>query len=141
MRSHDYITPMGWVEEIDELHVFFETYFLGTEASLDRLESVLAPSFSMVNASGTEWDRAKTIAAVRAARGHATSLRITTSGHRLLYEGDGCLVARYVEEHRLAERSNCRVSTVVFVTDDRAPNGVSWLRVHETWCPQELAGS
>jgi len=49
---------MRWSEEIDGLHAFFEAYFLGTESSLDRVEAVLAPDFSIVGPHGVESDDA-----------------------------------------------------------------------------------
>lgn len=126
------MTP-GWHLEIDELHAFFEAYFLGHENSLERAESVLADDFAIVGPDGVEVDRAGTIAMLKAGHARAESITITTSEHQLLFESDELVVASYVEHHQLAERQNERLSTVCFVPAAMAPNGVRWFRVHETW--------
>ena len=130
---------MNWRTEIDDLHAFFEAYFLGTESSLSRLEHVLHPSFSMVGPRGEALDRAGTIAVVSNGHGHTSSLEISITDHRLLHETDDLLVASYIEHHQLTERSNHRLTTVLFAKTPESPNGVSWLRVHETWIDREPA--
>ena len=124
---------MRWREEIEELHEFFEAYFLGTESSLDRVDRVLSPTFTIVGPHGVESDRAATMQALVEGHGHTTSLRITTTDHRRILADGNVVIASYIEHHELAERSNHRLSTVVFTLDDDAPNGLRWEHVHETW--------
>ena len=124
---------MNWQAEIEELHELFEAYFLGTENSLDRVEAALAPDFTVVGPHGVTSSRADTMQALRAGHGHTDSLEITVTELSLLVETADTLVAQYVENHALADRTNHRVSTVVFTNDDNAPNGLLWRRVHETW--------
>jgi hypothetical protein len=122
-----------WREEIEELHAFFEAYFLGALASLDRADAALAPDFTMCGPYGTVSNRSDTMAALLAGHAHTTSLVITTSEHRLLATSGDLVVASYVEHHQLSDRSNQRHTTVVFEQASSAPNGLKWLRVHETW--------
>jgi hypothetical protein len=122
-----------WSDEITELHDFFEAYFRGTETSLDRVEAVLAAPFSIVGPDGTESDRASTIAMLRAGHEEVRELDMSTSDHRLLLDSGDALVATYVEHHHLDAGDTRRHSTVVFTRDASTPNGVKWLRVHETW--------
>lgn len=124
---------MKWHEEIDQLHEFFEAYFLGEQTSLERAEAVLAPEFTIVGPHGIESDRAQTIQMLRDGRAHTTDLTITTSDHRLVAQAADLLVATYLEHHRLSDGENRRLSTVVFVPEPDAPNGLLWLRVQETW--------
>ena len=124
---------MDWQREIDELHHFFEAYFLGTEDALDRVEAALGPAFTFVGPDGDQTDRQATIDRIEAGHGHASQLRITTTEHHLLHETDEVVVASYVERHELSASSNRRLSTVVFTVDPDGPNGLRWLRVHETW--------
>ncbi len=124
---------MRWREEIDELHRFFEAYFLGTESSIERAEAVFAPEFSFVGASGTESDRDNTLQMIRDGHAHTSNLTITTSDHRLVLQTADVIVATYIEHHQLSEGINHRLSTVVFVPDPTAPNGLLWKHVHETW--------
>jgi len=124
---------MDWRTEIIELHGFFERYFIGTEDSIARFENALADDFSMVDPSGNDYDRAAVLDVVRDGHGHTSSLVITTSDHRLLATHEETIVAQYIETHELAERTNRRKTTAVFVADRTTPNGLAWLRVHETW--------
>ncbi|MEM9893476.1 MAG: DUF4440 domain-containing protein [Actinomycetota bacterium] len=123
----------AWHREIDELHAFFEAYFLGTTDSMDRVEEALADDFTIVGAHGLTSDRVATVDAIRDGHEHMRSLRIVCSRHRLLAETDDVVVAAYVETHELADKTNHRQSTVVFRRDDDGPNGLRWVRVHETW--------
>jgi len=124
---------MRWREEIDELHAFFEAYFLGTESSLERVEAALAPDFTMVGTNGVESDRESTMRMILAGHGHTVNLSITTSDHRLILQSGDTVVATYIEQHELSDGGTRRLSTVIFTADAAAPNGVLWLRVHETW--------
>ena len=124
---------MRWREEIVQLHDFFETYFLGTETSLERVEAVFAPEFTVVAASGIESDRESTMQMLVDGHAHTSDLKITTTDHRLILQTEDAIVASYIEHHELSQRDNHRLSTVVFVADSTAPNELLWLRVHETW--------
>ena len=127
-----------WRQEIEELHDVFETYFLGTTDSLDRVEAVLSDDFTIVGPHGVTSSRADTVKALRAGHAHTSSLRITITDARLLVAEADVLVASYVENHELATGTNHRQSTVVFSqagADGAAPNGLLWRRVHETWLP------
>ncbi len=125
----------AWLDEIVQLHAFFEAYFLGSvpQDDLGRMDAVLSPGFTHLGPHGAVSDRAGTIAAVRAGYAHTQSLEITITEPQLLAEGDGLIACRYVENHALTAGSNHRWSTAVFEANDIAPNGVAWLTVHETW--------
>ena len=137
MSDHGYRERMNWIAEVDELHAFFEAYFLGRIDSLDRFESVLAPGFTIVDPTGSVQTRAETLESVRSAHAHTNQLSIVTSDHSLLYEQDGFVLGRYIETHHLTERTNRRLSTVGFVAALDKPNGLAWVTVHETWLDRE----
>lgn len=125
-----------WATEIDELHAFFQAYFLGTIPAddLGRFAEVLDPSFTIVAPDGSVSDRAATLEAVGQGHAHTTDLTVTTRDHRLIHADDSTVTASYIEHHGWADgRENERLSTVVFRTHPASPNGVRWLRVHETW--------
>lgn len=127
----------NWQREIDELHAFFESYFLGRTASIARVDAVLAPEFTMAGPDGSVGDRATTMQAIEAGHGHTDHLTIRCSDHLLLCESDPLVVAQYIEHHELRDRSNHRRTTVVFRRDATAPNGLVWVRAHETWIPPD----
>jgi hypothetical protein len=128
---------MDWVSEIVQLHAFFQGYFLGELDEIERFESVLHDDFSMIDPSGSYSTRSEILARVRAGHAHTKSLEIVTSDHALVSRMSDVVVARYVETHHLHERSNHRITSVVFVADHHATNGVSWLHAHETWLDRE----
>ena len=132
VMGHDE-TMANWQIEIEELHDIFEAYFLGKLDSLERVEAALAATFTIVGPHGIESTRADTMLALRAGHGHTSSLRITISDPVLLLETPDIVMARYIENHQLADRTNHRLSTVVFTRSESAPNGLQWCRVHETW--------
>ncbi len=132
-----------WVTEIDELHAFFEAYFLGTLPADDvsRFAGVLDDAFTIVAPNGSMSTRAETIAAVSAGHAHTTDMSLTTKDHALIHADDTTVIASYVEHHGWTDgRENERLSTVVFRVDDAMPNGLRWLRVHETWTVHESLG-
>lgn len=119
--------------EIVEVHEFFEQHYLGTDRGLGRIESVFADDMTFVGPDATESDRSTVIEMVRAGFAHTDSLKIGIEDVRVLVESDELVLARYVESHELASRTNRRLSTVVFRRDESAPNGLLWVSVHETW--------
>ncbi len=124
---------MDWVAEVEQLHEFFEAYFLGETDSIERLEAVLAAGFTMAGPDGRVSSRAEIIQMVVDGHAHTSSLTIETTGHRLVVERDGIVVGTYVETHHLADRRNDRLTTAVFEADPATPNGVRWLHAQETW--------
>ncbi|MGI9605191.1 MAG: DUF4440 domain-containing protein [Acidimicrobiales bacterium] len=122
-----------WRREVDELHQFFEDWFHGRPASIDRFVSVLADEFEMIDPRGGRHDRATIIAMIEHARGSEDSVRIRVSDHQLVAASGEVLVGRYVEHHEDSSDPSRRVSTVVFELSAAAPNGVRWRSVHETF--------
>ncbi len=127
------MTEPAWKLEIIALHDLFETYFLGETDDLTRVDAVLAADFSMVGPDGTSSIRAEVMAAITAGHGHSSSLTINTLDHQLVASDPAMLIAEYIEEHVLSDRTNRRRSTVVFTPDEAAPHGLVWRRVQETW--------
>ncbi|MEM9562830.1 MAG: DUF4440 domain-containing protein [Actinomycetota bacterium] len=131
---------MDWRAEIDELHEFFQMYFLGgvDVSALDRVEVALHTDFTFVGPHGDEAERQAVIDRIAAGHGHTSELTISTTEHALVHHGGDVVVARYVEGHHLADgQANRRLSTVVFLVDPDGPNGLRWLRVHETFIESE----
>ncbi len=132
---------MGWQDEIIRLQDFLEAYYLGQETSLSPVEQALHPAFTYAGPNGETADREATLEMIRQGHGHTVRLRIVTSNHELLHETPEVIVAGYVERHELSRGDNERLCTVIFVVDRQAPNGVRWLRTHESWIRRFSDGS
>lgn len=123
--------------EIVELHQFFEAWLAGNSPNSDdgfrRFEDVLAVDFTIVTPDGTELDRDTLVNSLRQAHGARPSLKIWVEGIQLLRHESPILMARYEECQVSLESSTRRISTVLFQKSAASPNGLTWLRVHETW--------
>lgn len=131
--------------EIDELHRFFEDWFVGslpaTDEAFQRFEDVLASDFVIIGPGGLELERAAILDRVRGAHasrsGGEFSIWIENARVRECLV-DRCLVT-YEEWQRAGDEPRGRFSSVVFGVRADAPNGVEWRHVHETWLPADGA--
>jgi hypothetical protein len=126
--------------EVIALHAAFEAWLGGsgpaTDAAFARIEAALAPSFSMVGPDGAAHARGAVIAALRAAhgaKGRRGPFRIGIAEVELLHLEPPLAVLRYVEDQRQGDARTSRRSMALFRASGRAPAGVEWLTVHETW--------
>jgi hypothetical protein len=125
------------LREIIDLHQFFQAWFVGDlsreDASFEYLESALADDFTLVRPNGTEVDRSTILTAAREAWGSRAGLHISIEAVEVIAAEATLIVARYDEsEQEHGEKISRRVSTVVFRRSEHHPNGLAWLRVHET---------
>jgi hypothetical protein len=124
-----------WEREIRQLHEFFEGWLDGslpdTDAAFARLTEALAPDFTMIVPEGETIDRSELLTRLRPANGRAPR-RITIDETHLIGQSGDMIVAAYTETHKRPDKERSRVSTVVFVKDGAAPNGLRWLHIQET---------
>lgn len=134
-------------DEIVELHVFLERWSNAempqTDRSFERFDRVIDPSFLIIGPDGGSAGREPIVAAIRAAYGRWKDRpgRIRIENVRLREAGDGLALATYEEWHDFEAESRGRLSTVLFRSDPRAPNGLVWVHLHEVWLPTPTAGS
>jgi len=126
----------NWIAEINELHEVFVDHFLGTTNNLARVEAALAEDFSIVSPSGRTATRQDTLDGLAAAHAQHATFTITIDAPELIFESGELLVASYIERQVIAQQSSARQSTVVFRIEPSGPNGLRWVRVHETWIEQ-----
>ena len=123
--------------EIIELHEFFEHWFRGElpddDESFSRFADVMAADFVLVRPEGTESTRADLMHSLRTAHGCDPGAAIQVTGIRRVADSGELLVARYEEIQETADGATRRLSTVIFRRREGAPNGLAWVRVHETW--------
>lgn len=123
--------------EIVELHRFLEAWsnaeLPATDEAFFRFERALAPSFWLIGPDGEQAGREPIVAAIRAARGRWQGGRIRIENVRLHQAAAGLALATYEEWHEVDGETTGRLSTVLFGSDDAAPNGLVWLHLHEVW--------
>ena len=88
----------------------------------------------MIGPDGDLRNRATILQMLHDGHHHTDDLTITTSQHTLVHDEGDAIVATYVERHDLRDgRANERLTSVVFVPDPAAPNGLVWRHAQETW--------
>lgn len=130
--------------EVLEIHQLIEDWFNGalpkTEAALARFTAVMEPALTVVMPGGRVVDRDGLIARFFELHGWWSDStppgRIRIDSLRRDARSGDLSVATYEEWQRYRDVSRGRVATVVFRARDGAPNGLAWLRLHETWLPE-----
>lgn len=123
--------------EIVELHQFFEDWFNGnipdTDVQFQRMDDVMDTSFVIVMPDGKRVTRDPLLALLKKSHGKRAGIRIWIESVQVLVSEGGIVIAEYEEWQEENGETTSRVSTVVFREKADAPNGLSWVRVHETW--------
>ena len=123
--------------EIDELHRCFDDWFNGrtprTPEAFDRIESVLGEAFVIVMPQGRKVERASLLKGLYEAHTGRAGIRIWIENVLVVAEDPALVVAEYEEWQEEGGEITSRHSTVVFRRNAELPNGLEWLRVHETW--------
>lgn len=124
-------------DEIDTMHRCFEDWFNGrsprTDEAFSRIGSALGESFVIVMPQGRKVERAPLLKGLYEAHAGRPGIRIWIDHVRILEEDHALVVAEYEEWQEEGGETTARHSTVVFRRDNAMPNGLKWLRVHETW--------
>jgi hypothetical protein len=135
------------VASVVGLHEFFVDWFAGKcphEQSVfdERFVARMQPLFELVPPSGVV-TRLETLRAILwQAYGSNPEFRIAIRNVRQVQWKDGWILVRYEEWQRNAINStpkdNGRISTALLQLERGAPEGLSWLTVHETWLPADV---
>jgi len=129
-------------DEIHQLHAWFQEWFRGecpdTEREFARVASALAGDFRLVTPAGVVETRETLLDKLRQAHAsRVTQFRIWIDEFEGQIETPDLCIATYEEwqEHTVATKlqTTVRLSTAVFRRSDKAPLGVEWLHLHETW--------
>lgn len=123
--------------EIDTLHQCFEAWFNGrvprTAEAFSRIDTALAETFVIVMPQGSKVERAPLLKGLYEAHTGRQGIRIWIERVRVLEEDRALVVAEYEEWQTEGGETTSRHSTAVFRRNGEKPNGLEWLRVHETW--------
>ena len=126
-------------QEIEELHRFFQDWFNGEStndaSTFARLDAALGAGFFMVTPEGNSVERPPLVAGLRGAHGRWREApgKIWIENIQLRHAGANEALLTCEEWQQVDGETKGRLSSVLFVNDDDAPNGVAWLHLHEGW--------
>lgn len=126
--------------EVINRHQFFVEWFTGraTEAELETSLRAFAPDMMMIEPDATTIAQADIVAMIRSARGKRPAdfeIRVELVAARLI--GDDVALVIYDEHQVIDGERTARRSSAVFTVDARAPEGVVWRQLQETWMTTE----
>jgi len=128
------MTPLGAAaaREIEELHAVFVELFCGRSRDFSRCAAAFSPHFEMVTPDGKNHDRTGVLLALERARA-LSDFSIEISHIRSLWEDQTSVLIQYVEQQYRDGKTSRRRSTALFEAEVKAPCGVVWRHLHETW--------
>lgn len=132
-------TAIQCIQEVHDLHSFFQQWFAGELANTDeafgRFSQTISPDFTIISPSGAVTDR-KTISHVlRNAHGMGV-VEIWIEQPQIRELAGGLILVLYEEWQVRDGDKTARQSSALFRPNLQTPNGVEWLHVHETWIKQ-----
>ena len=126
-------------EEMQVTREFLADWFAGrlekpNDSKDFYLNRVLAKNFSTIRPNGARLDREQTLQAFfEELHGSEPGVRRHDNLNIRSLSNDGNMaVVQYDERHVYTDHDNTNSLTAVFLRNDSAPHGVSWLVVHET---------
>lgn len=129
--------------EIRSLHRFFESWFNAgipdDKETFSRLEKALSPEFKMVTPAGKKMGRSSLLTNLRSMNGFYLQedkpSAIWIKNISIEWATDTHCLSSYEEWQGNKDRNEGkgRISSALFEKDDKAPNGVRWIYLHETW--------
>ena len=118
--------------EIEELHELFVELFCNRSRDYSRCAAAFSAQFEMVTPDGKSHDRAGVLLALERAKAPADFM-IAISQIRSLWEDQKSVLIQYVEQQYRDGKTSRRRSTALFEAEAKAPCGVVWRHLHETW--------
>jgi hypothetical protein len=128
------MTPLAInaIEEIKSLHAALLDLFTGRSRDFKRCANAFAADLSMITPDGVRLDRTAILASFKRATA-APDFRITINDIRLIGEWGDSVLLQYVEEQYRDCKTTRRLSTALLTAEAKAPCGVVWRYLHETW--------
>lgn len=126
------------IQEIEELHQFFQAWFNGdidqTTSQYARFTDVLHADFSIISPNGMKTSRTQLTGSLYMMHGKRPDLKIWIEKpeFRLLSNATAMLTYEEWQQDNETATPQGRISTAIFETYLSLPNSVSWLYVHET---------
>lgn len=131
------ISSIACAQEVIRLHDFFQEWLEGsvpaTDAVFARFLQATSAAFTLISPDGQSAGRDTTVEWIHSAYGTRQGFRLWTDEHLLRCAGDDWALVTYREWQTHAGVTTLRLSSALLVADLLAPQGLSWVHVHETW--------
>ena len=118
--------------EVEQLHATFVELFTGRAQDFNRCAAAFAADFTMVTPDGRSLDRDAILIGLKATRA-ASDFRIAIQNLRVLRDDGDSALLQYVEQQYRDGRTTRRLSAALFTAETKAPCGVVWRYLQETW--------
>lgn len=118
--------------EVCALHDAFVELFTGRSKDYARCDAALAPDFWMISPDGLCLERDRVLDGIATATA-PPDFRISIQCIGVVAEFPDSVLLHYIEEQYRNSRTTRRLSSALFTADTRAPHGVVWRYLHETW--------
>ena len=122
--------------EVHALHEIFVALFTGRSTDYARCEAALAPDFRMISPEGLHLERDQVLKNIATAVA-PPDFCICVKDLQTIAQFPDSVLLRYTEEQYRNSKTTRRLSTALFTADIRAPQGVMWRYLHETWMGQQ----
>ena len=130
-------------QEVRAFHAFLRDWLTGavprTAGTFARFSDALEGGLEVVSPLGTVTGRDALVDEFEGLHGQlagdADAFEIWIENFRCRWDLGDHAVVSYEEWHRRRGATSARLSTALFRREERAPGGVVWLHVHETWLP------
>ena len=125
--------------EIHELHAFFTNWYRGTiedtDASFGRVESVLAPEFTLITSDGYTMPREQLLPLLRGEHANRPEIEMRVDHIKLRLVSGGIVLITYQEHGVTANGARSTLITAVLRVNPETPNGLEWMHIHEVRLP------
>jgi len=124
----------AWVlQEVIELHQFFEDWFQGNiDPDPERFVSVMAGDFVLIPPEGHQVSRHEIIDLIKKGFSSRSDSKIWVENIETRIIGE-IVIATYHEVQAGLDQPTRRISSAVFSYKAKLPNHCQWHHVHETW--------
>lgn len=125
--------------EVIELHAFFQSWFRGdlleSPQGFARFEEAIAEDFKMITPGGVLCPRPNLVEGLLAAHGKQSATKIWIENTSTSPLAEGLWLTTYEEWQGGPGEERGRLSSAIFRTNPKAPNGIEWVHLHEVWLP------
>ncbi|MCB9137863.1 MAG: hypothetical protein H6642_05900 [Caldilineaceae bacterium] len=123
--------------EVEDLHRFFEDWFKGrlpqTADAFKRFDAAVAPEFQLITPAGEKIGGPALRDWIWSIHGTRQNTSMWVDEAEGAAARPGLVLVTYREWQDGPDGESVRLSSALLEEDERAPNGVRWVHVHETW--------